>query len=47
MELSKDRLAKLLEEAKNAHTEYEKELGRRDDNWPQWYANYIITKLNT
>tara|TARA_B100000745_G_scaffold300603_1_gene255857 strand:- start:12971 stop:13114 length:144 start_codon:yes stop_codon:yes gene_type:complete len=46
MELSKEELAKLLKEAEAAHAEHEKELGKRDDAWPTWYANYIVNKLN-
>lgn len=27
--------------AENAHKEYEKILGRKDEDWAAWYANYI------
>jgi len=39
------RLAELLREAKRAHGDYEKTLGRRDDDWPDWYAAYIAERL--
>ena len=45
VELTTEELAGLLQEAERAHGEYEKELGRRDDDWPSWYADYILTKL--
>jgi hypothetical protein len=38
-------LERLLREAEAAHAAYERETGRRDDNWPAWYARYIITEL--
>ncbi|USH00771.1 hypothetical protein K1720_04905 [Thermococcus argininiproducens] len=43
--LTKEKLAQLLKEAERAHAEYEKKLGKRDENWPEWYAEYIIEKL--
>ena len=39
------RLAMLLREAERAHGEYEKTLGHRDDDWPDWYAAYIAERL--
>ncbi len=39
------RLAELLREAERAHGAYEKTLGRRDDDWPDWYAAYIAERL--
>jgi hypothetical protein len=44
-ELTAERLAELLREAEQAHGEYERELGRRDDDWPSWYARYIVERL--
>ena len=44
-ELSADRLAELLREAERAHAEYEKQLGQRDDDWPAWYAQFIVERL--
>jgi len=38
-------LADLLREAERAHGEFEKTLGRRDEDWPSWYADYILKKL--
>lgn len=43
--ISKDELAKLLREAESAHAEYEKMLGGKDDDWPSWYADFIVKKL--
>jgi len=44
-DLTAERLADLLREAEQAHAAYEKELGRRDDDWPAWYARYIVEQL--
>jgi hypothetical protein len=38
-------LAELLRETERAHGEYEKTLGRRDEDWPSWYADYILKRL--
>lgn len=38
-------LERLLREAEAAHAAHEQETGTRDDNWPAWYAQYIIAKL--
>lgn len=46
MELKKDKLEQLLKEAEKAHGEFEKTLGKRDEEWPAWYAEYIVNKLN-
>ncbi len=43
--ISKDELATLLREAEKAHAEYEKMLGGKDDDWPGWYADFIVKKL--
>jgi hypothetical protein len=43
--VTKERLAELLREAADAHHEYEKDLGERDDDWPAWYAEYVIGRL--
>jgi len=45
MNLTKEHLERLLREAEKAHGEYEQKLGRRDDNWPSWYAEFIVKKL--
>lgn len=45
-QVSAERLAELLREAERAHGEYERELGRRDEDWPGWYARYIVERLD-
>jgi hypothetical protein len=44
-EMSTGELADLLREAERAHAEYERQLGGRDDDWPSWYAQYILDRL--
>ena len=44
-ELTVERLADLLRDAERAHGAYEKKLGRRDEDWPTWYAQYILERL--
>ncbi len=43
--VDQETLARLLREAEAAHAEFEKQLGRRDDDWPSWYARYIVDRL--
>ena len=43
--LTAEQLAALLREAEKAHGEYERTLGHRDDDWPTWYAAYIVKRL--
>ena len=43
--LSVDTLAQLLREAEQAHGAYERQLGRRDDDWPTWYARHMLGPL--
>ena len=38
-------LAELLRAAAQAHHEYETELGRPDEDWPTWYAEWILARL--
>lgn len=45
MNLTQDKLAELLRDAERAHGEYERELGARDEDWPTWYAGYILERL--
>jgi hypothetical protein len=45
-DLTEERLAELLREAEAAHAEYEQSLGRPDDDWPAWYAHYIVGQLD-
>jgi len=40
-----DQLESLLKEAEKAHSKFEATLGKRDDDWPNWYAKYIFNKL--
>lgn len=35
-------LAAALRRAATAHGEHEKRTGKHDDNWPDWYADYIV-----
>jgi catechol 2,3-dioxygenase-like lactoylglutathione lyase family enzyme len=35
-------LAAAMRRAEAAHGEHEKKLGHRDENWPEWYADYMI-----
>jgi hypothetical protein len=45
VDVTSEELARLLREAERAHAEYERELGRRDEDWPSWYADYILRQL--
>ena len=45
MDVTREKLAELLKEAEHAHGEYEREIGSRDEDWPTWYAGYILDKL--
>jgi hypothetical protein len=45
MDLTAERLAALLREAEEAHGAYERELGHADADWPAWYAEFIVAKL--
>ena len=38
-------LAAALRRAEAAHGEHEKHLGKRDENWPDWYAAYMVAEL--
>ena len=44
-QLTADELAQLLRDAEQAHGAYEQELGRRDEDWPAWYASYLLERL--
>ncbi|MEU4472103.1 VOC family protein [Micromonospora sp. NPDC023888] len=37
-------LASALRRAAAAHGEHEKRTGERDDNWPDWYAAYLVSE---
>jgi hypothetical protein len=45
VDLTQEELAGLLKEAESAHAQYERELGQRDEDWPAWYAGYILDRL--
>lgn len=45
VQLTREDLARLLREAEQAHAAYERELGRRDEDWPGWSADYILRRL--
>lgn len=40
--VSETELASALRRAEAAHAEHEKHTGKRDANWPDWYARYIV-----
>jgi hypothetical protein len=37
-------LAAALRRAAAAHGEHEKRIGGRDENWPDWYAAYMMAE---
>lgn len=37
-------LAQALRRAEAAHGEHEKRTGQRDENWPAWYAEYMVAE---
>ena len=37
-------LANAMRRAETAHGEHEKRTGVRDENWPDWYAAYMIAE---
>jgi len=44
--VTEDRLRTLLRIAESAHAAYEAERGEPDDDWPTWYASFIVTRLS-
>jgi hypothetical protein len=46
MAITAEELAAELREAEAAHGVYEKELGHRDEDWPDWYAKFIVDRLD-
>jgi catechol 2,3-dioxygenase-like lactoylglutathione lyase family enzyme len=38
-------LASALRRAEAAHGQHEKLLGQRDENWPDWYAAYMVAEM--
>lgn len=47
-DVTKEDLAGLLREAEAAHGEYEKQElgGERDEDWAEWYAEFILKELS-
>ncbi len=43
--VTREQLKQYLEDAKEAHTEYENELGHSDKDWADWYSEYIIRRI--
>ena len=41
---SVDDLAQALRRAEAAHGQHEKRTGQRDENWPAWYAEYMVAE---
>jgi hypothetical protein len=39
-------LAEALRRAAAAHGEHEKETGKADENWPDWYAQFMVDEQN-
>ena len=37
-------LASAMRRAETAHGEHEKRIGQRDENWPAWYAAYMVAE---
>ena len=35
-------LAAAMRRASQAHGEHEKRIGKADENWPDWYALYMV-----
>jgi hypothetical protein len=44
MNLSPEQLTRFLREAETAHAAYERKLGHRDEDWPEWYAKFIAER---
>ena len=42
--LTEDRLRTLLRVAESAHGAYEAERGEPDEDWPAWYAAFIVAR---
>src|SRR6185437_12592438 len=43
---SASEMASAFRRAEAAHGEHEKLLGQRDENWPDWYAAYMVAEQN-
>ncbi len=44
-QLTQEVLVQLLKAAEQAHGTYESSLGHRDEDWPMWYATFILSHL--
>jgi len=46
--ISPSKLADYLRAAEEAHSVYQREQlhGVRDENWPDWYAKYIVNRMS-
>jgi hypothetical protein len=42
--VTEDRLRTLLRVAESAHEAYEAERGEPDEDWPTWYAAFIVAR---
>lgn len=42
--MTETELGLMLHEAASAHHLHEKNLGHPDDQWPEWYAAYIMDR---
>jgi len=43
--MTKEELAALLKEAAEAHHKFEETLGKADEDWPTWYANFMHARI--
>jgi len=43
---TKENVTGLMNDAKAAHTKYEKETGKPDEDWAGWYAGYVTDRLD-
>jgi hypothetical protein len=39
-----DELQELLKKAEFEHKKYEIEIGKKDKDWPVWFAKYVIKR---
>lgn len=45
--MDKDKLSRLLKDAQIAHHEYETMLGHADENWADWYAQFVLDNIGS
>jgi hypothetical protein len=41
---SAEELAEAMRRASVAHGDHEKRIGEADENWPAWYAKYMVAE---